>query len=222
MKNDWEFEENPECCSYPYGKRLSVVSACVCLIGFVLNVAATRVCDFLERSTDMRVIYDGALIDVSAEHYFGLWAMKGSIDTRAVLLGTYDDDDVCYEYPSEYDKPDEMIVAQAMSIISCILGGFSTFFFMSFACNNWQPTYCRLIAIVLAIAIVAESLTFMFFNIPICDGHYDDTTVQVTSSAVSCEMSTGAIMAAISMFYYLLSIGLVLKIAKVAMEKEAA
>ena len=144
------FDPEPGCWSYPHGKKPSIIATFIAFLGVILNIGATRVCDFLSR--------DITLTGGSSSHSVGLWAYESPTNGE------------CYTYPSTFDADDELYVAQTFSIVSSVLGGVAALSLASLACNVMSGNQRKLLVGILIFVVICEGQTFWIFNGDGCVG----------------------------------------------------
>lgn len=200
VKKNYDFDPVPPMCSYPHGKQLSIVTAAIATIGFLMNVATNRVCNFVDRKSEGSSMLDGVEVQIGITRSFGVWTFTDS------------DDNSCYKYPNELNLATELEVAQAFGIISAILGGMSMLFLFSFACNIWLASYRNACAAMLITAVISLGMVFIIFGSSICNNSpsYSETNLEDFSS--ECVLSTGGILAIVGMCHYFVAALLTLRL----------
>lgn len=200
--------DDPPCCSYPHGK-VSAVAAFFALVGVLFSVPALRRCSFVVREIEITAAGEKTF---SREFDFGVWYVKGRWnadfeDNNSVSV-TIEEDDNCYGYPDGFELDTPFQLAQAMSIISLVLGGFSFLFLSSYACNIWPANKRVMAAAILFTAVACTGLTFMVLQTESCTSDSPPllpSGFSVNNYSSSCSVGTDGILTGIGMAMYFIA-----------------
>ena len=207
VKDNYDWDPDPPMWSYPHGKQLSIVTTAVTTAAVLFGIASTYVCTFVKRKIDATYLLDSTEVSLESTKYYGIWFYQGSFQDL-----NSNDDSSCYRYPSEFDPSTELEVAQAFSIVSSILGFGSVIFSLSLACNIWSAGYRRACALAMIIALISRGLTFIIFSSDTCNDELLSNDFAFTTFSSTCSLSTGGILAIVSMCHYMVATGLICKI----------